>query len=75
MGDQYFSESRFPLTKISLLQLLQELDRPVVLSLSPGEQVMPSMSNGISNHVNMYRITGDDWDKWEDVAAHFDVSR
>ncbi|KAH7681574.1 Glycoside hydrolase family 27 protein [Dioscorea alata] len=60
---------------ITVSELLQELDRPVVLSLSPGERVMPSMSNGISNHVNMYRITGDDWDKWEDVAAHFDVSR
>ncbi|KAF5191479.1 Melibiase family protein [Thalictrum thalictroides] len=23
----------------------------------------------------MYRVTGDDWDKWGDVASHFDVSR
>uniref|UniRef100_A0A6N2MCK1 Alpha-galactosidase n=1 Tax=Salix viminalis TaxID=40686 RepID=A0A6N2MCK1_SALVM len=29
----------------------------------------------ISGLVNMYRVTGDDWDTWGDVAAHFDVSR
>ncbi|KAJ0989461.1 hypothetical protein J5N97_007817 [Dioscorea zingiberensis] len=60
---------------LTVSELLQELDRPVVLSLSPGERVTPSMTDGISNHVNMYRITSDDWDKWEDVVAHFDVSR
>ncbi|GJY53265.1 melibiase family protein [Tanacetum coccineum] len=26
-------------------------------------------------HVNMYRVTGDDWDNWGDVASHFAVSR
>ncbi|XP_031403064.1 uncharacterized protein LOC116212539 [Punica granatum] len=33
------------------------------------------MAKPVSALVNMYRITGDDWDNWGDVAAHFDVSR
>ncbi|XP_038989771.1 uncharacterized protein LOC103709952 isoform X2 [Phoenix dactylifera] len=60
---------------ITVSKLLKELERPVVLSISPGSSVTPSMAEGISNYVNMYRITGDDWDKWTDVVSHFDISR
>jgi phosphoribosylanthranilate isomerase len=56
-------------------QLLQGLDRPIVLSISPGTQVSPALAQNISEHVNMYRITGDDWDSWNDVSSHFSVSR
>lgn len=60
---------------ITVSKLLEELERPVVLSISPGSSVTPSMAEGISDYVNMYRITGDDWDKWTDVVYHFDISR
>ncbi|KAJ6809338.1 uncharacterized protein M6B38_160205 [Iris pallida] len=60
---------------ITVSKLLKELDRPVVFSLSPGSHASPSMAAAIVNYVNMYRVTGDDWDTWEDVAAHFDVAR
>ncbi|XP_073099317.1 alpha-galactosidase [Elaeis guineensis] len=60
---------------ITVSKLLEELDRPVVFSISPGSSVTPSMAEGISNYVNMYRITGDDWDRWTDVVYHFDISR
>ncbi|OVA20827.1 Glycoside hydrolase [Macleaya cordata] len=56
-------------------EVLEELDRPILYSLSPGTSVTPAMADDVSNLVNMYRITGDDWDKWEDVAAHFNVTR
>lgn len=58
-----------------MLQILKELERPVVLSISPGTEVTPALAEGISQHVDMYRITGDDWDNWKDVRPHFDVSR
>lgn len=58
-----------------LLKILAELDHPVLFSLSPGTSVTPSMAEGISEHVDMYRVTGDDWDTWEDVAFHFNVAR
>lgn len=35
----------------------------------------PTMAKEVSQLVNMYRITGDDWDTWRDVVAHFDISR
>ena len=35
----------------------------------------PSMAKDVSGLVNMYRITGDDWDTWADVAAHFNITR
>jgi hypothetical protein len=37
--------------------------------------VTPSMAKDVSGLVNMYRITKDDWDNWDDVKSHFDVSR
>ncbi|XP_010528096.1 PREDICTED: probable alpha-galactosidase B [Tarenaya hassleriana] len=56
-------------------EVLRELNRPVLYSLSPGTSVTPAMAKEVSSLVNMYRITGDDWDSWKDVLAHFDVSR
>lgn len=56
-------------------QVLKQFDHPVVYSLSPGTQVTPALAKGLTGIVNMYRITGDDWDTWGDVAAHFDVTR
>ncbi|KAM7487245.1 hypothetical protein LguiB_024729 [Lonicera macranthoides] len=55
--------------------LLKELERPILYSISPGTSVTPHMAKNVSGLVNMYRITGDDWDLWEDVAAHFNLSR
>lgn len=60
---------------ICIAQILRALDRPIVYSLSPGTSVTPSMAKDVSGLVNMYRITGDDWDTWGDVSAHFDISR
>ncbi|XP_021853940.1 probable alpha-galactosidase B isoform X2 [Spinacia oleracea] len=56
-------------------EVLSKLSRPILYSLSPGTSVTPAMAKEISGLVNMYRITGDDWDTWGDVAAHFDVTR
>ncbi|XP_010248688.1 PREDICTED: uncharacterized protein LOC104591526 isoform X2 [Nelumbo nucifera] len=56
-------------------EILEKLDRPMLYSLSPGTSVTPTMAKDISSLVNMYRITGDDWDSWGDVAAHFNISR
>ncbi|KAJ6680698.1 ALPHA-GALACTOSIDASE [Salix purpurea] len=55
-------------------EVLQKLNRPILYSVSPGVIPTPVMEKDISGLVNMYRVTGDDWDTWGDVAAHFDVS-
>ncbi|XP_030440330.2 probable alpha-galactosidase B [Syzygium oleosum] len=56
-------------------EVLKELDRPILYSLSPGTSATPDMAKAVSGLSNMYRITGDDWDVWEHVVAHFDVTR
>lgn len=59
----------------SFFQILAELERPIVFSLSPGKYATPGMAKNIKNLVNMYRITSDDWDLWTHVEEHFDVAR
>ncbi|XP_048317876.2 uncharacterized protein LOC125418411 isoform X1 [Ziziphus jujuba] len=56
-------------------EVLKELDRPILYSLSPGTGVTPAMAKKVNGLVNMYRITGDDWDTWGDVVSHFDITR
>ncbi|XP_015894537.3 uncharacterized protein LOC125418745 isoform X1 [Ziziphus jujuba] len=56
-------------------EVLKELDRPIVYSLSPGTSVTPAMAKKVNGLVNMYRITADDWDTWGDVVSHFDITR
>ncbi|VFQ89976.1 unnamed protein product [Cuscuta campestris] len=56
-------------------EVLKELNRSITYSLSPGVHVTSAMAKEVSSLVNMYRITGDDWDTWPDVASHFDIAR
>ncbi|XLU77817.1 uncharacterized protein [Arachis hypogaea] len=55
-------------------KVLRELNHPIVYSLSPGTSVTPALAKDVSELVNMYRITRDDWDNWADINSHFDVS-
>jgi len=48
--------------------------RPMVLSLSPGGPPFQDRNHPI-RYANMYRITGDVWDQWKDVYAHFEVCK
>jgi hypothetical protein len=45
--------------------------RPMVYSLSPGGGANVTIARAIARDVNLYRITGDDWDNWGDLSAHF----
>eukprot|EP01018_Ginkgo_biloba_P025173 Gb_16622 [translate_table: standard] len=56
-------------------QILKNIDRPIVYSISPGTNVTPRMALQINSLVNMYRVTSDDWDTWQDVEPHFNVAR
>ncbi|PWA98083.1 melibiase family protein [Artemisia annua] len=66
----------FELEEITTVSgILKGLNRPIIYSLSPGTSATPSMAKQVAPLVNMYRVTGDDWDYWGDVASHFAVSR
>lgn len=56
-------------------EVLRGHNRSIIYSLSPGTSVTPTMAKSVLGLTNMYRITGDDWDNWKDVAAHFDITR
>merc|ERR1712086_717820 len=56
---------------------IQKTNRTMVYSLSPGGgTAADNVRNAqqISNNVNMYRVTGDDWDTWGAVESHFSVA-
>ncbi|XP_020527618.1 alpha-galactosidase isoform X2 [Amborella trichopoda] len=59
----------------AISEILKEKDRPIVYSISPGTHVTPAMAEKVKDFVNMYRVTGDDWDTWSDFSTHFDVAR
>ncbi|XP_037452818.1 uncharacterized protein LOC119323308 isoform X2 [Triticum dicoccoides] len=73
--DCIFGTDYSPKEIVTVSEILKELERPVVLSISPGTAVTPALAQNITQHVDMYRVTGDDWDSWKDVRPHFDVAR
>ncbi|KAF8015652.1 hypothetical protein BT93_H1238 [Corymbia citriodora subsp. variegata] len=56
-------------------EVLRAHNRSILYSLSPGTSVTPDMAKAVSGLTNMYRITGDVWDTWADVAEPFDIAR
>ena len=51
---------------------LDKCGRPIVFSSSPGP-TEPSRAEHIANNTNMWRISGDFWDRWEDLDRAFDL--
>ncbi len=51
---------------------IEHCGRPIVLSLSPGEAPLGEADHLIEN-ANMWRISADFWDSWEDLEHSFDL--
>jgi len=49
---------------------LDKCGREIVLSMSPGDTDLQYAQHA-KGHANLWRISGDVWDKWEDVAGQF----
>ncbi len=49
---------------------LDKCGREIVLSMSPGETDLKNAEHA-KGHANLWRISGDLWDKWEDIAGQF----
>lgn len=45
--------------------------RPMVLSLSPGRELSVSRADHLRAHADMWRVSDDLWDRWEDVHDQF----
>jgi alpha-galactosidase len=51
-------------------QAIDACGRPIVLSLSPGETPIEKADHVVRN-ANLWRISADFWDRWQDVKAQF----
>jgi alpha-galactosidase len=51
---------------------IDKCGRPIVLSTSPGP-TDPKKADHISKNANMWRISGDFWDRWKDLDHQFDL--
>ncbi|MFC1760712.1 glycoside hydrolase family 27 protein [Planctomycetota bacterium] len=52
---------------------IDQCGRPMVLSLSAGE-APPSYAQHLSSHANMWRISNDFWDRWDDVERMLELA-
>jgi alpha-galactosidase len=66
---------RARLGEISALgRALENCGRPIVLSLSPGP-ASPQQVALLRQSAHLWRISGDFWDRWEDLRKQFDLGR
>lgn len=51
---------------------LRGCGRPMTLSLSPGTKMSLAYTDHLREHADMWRVSDDLWDRWEDARAQFD---
>ncbi len=59
----------------ALSQAVKNAGRPIVLSLSPGVNLSPIHADHLKRHADLWRISADFWDRWQDLKAQFDICR
>jgi alpha-galactosidase len=47
--------------------------RPMVLSLSPGDDMPAEQAEHVTKYANMWRISADFWDNWESLKNQFEL--
>jgi alpha-galactosidase len=54
---------------------IDAVNHPMVLSLSPGVDMTIDHSDHLKQHCELFRISGDFWDRWDDLKAQFEKCR
>ncbi len=54
---------------------IQRTNRPIVLSLSPGVNMTTDRYDHLRQHCELFRISADFWDRWEDLKAQFELCK
>lgn len=63
---------RYHLEEVELIRnAIDNCGREIILSLSPGPAML-EYAEHLKSNANMWRITGDFWDRWEDLFDSFD---
>ncbi len=55
----------------AISKAIKKTGRPMVLSLSPGETPIEKVAH-LKSSAQMWRISGDFWDRWEDLRKQFE---
>jgi hypothetical protein len=58
-----------------LSRAVQNADRAMVLSLSPGVELSVDHADHLQQHAELWRISADFWDRWVDLKAQFDLCK
>ena len=66
------SSPYYPKEVAAIRKAIDKTGRPIVLSLSPGGDTY-KMAWHMKENANMWRISGDFWDKWEKLKQQFDL--
>lgn len=48
--------------------------RPIVLSLSPGDETPSEKNNHLKANANMWRVSADFWDNWDELLHQFSIA-
>lgn len=56
-----------------LSQAIQNSDRAMVLSLSPGVELSTTHAEHLKQHAELWRISADFWDRWVDLKEQFNL--
>ncbi|OFX39212.1 MAG: hypothetical protein A2X05_15930 [Bacteroidetes bacterium GWE2_41_25] len=54
-------------------QAIDNCGRPMVLSLSPGDDMPSEQAEHVKKYANMWRISADFWDNWESLKSQFEL--
>lgn len=54
-------------------QALDGANPAIVLSLSPGVDLTTDRAEHLHQHCEVFRISGDFWDRWDDLKKQFDI--
>ncbi|MBI1258194.1 MAG: alpha-galactosidase [Chloroflexi bacterium] len=57
----------------ALYEALQRCGREIVLSLSPGVDLTTDRYQHLRQHCELFRISGDFWDRWDDLKNQFET--
>ncbi|MEO8607483.1 MAG: alpha-galactosidase [Chloroflexota bacterium] len=58
-----------------LHRAIQNTNRPILLSLSPGVNMTMDYAPHLKQNCEIFRISGDFWDRWEDLKNQFDLCK
>jgi alpha-galactosidase len=58
-----------------LHRALQGANRPILLSLSPGVNMTTDYADHLKQNCELFRISGDFWDRWEDLKNQFELCK